>query len=89
MIIPYSLLSPAVLQGVIEDFVLREGTDYGEHPAGAQTLESKVSQVRRQLEQGDVVVVFDQASESCDIVSKGSARYKAALIVETTQQEQE
>ncbi|MBW2654812.1 MAG: YheU family protein [Deltaproteobacteria bacterium] len=28
--IPYNQLSPEALQGVIEEFVTRDGTDYGE-----------------------------------------------------------
>jgi uncharacterized protein YheU (UPF0270 family) len=31
MIIPHHMLSPEVLHSVIEAFVTREGTDYGEH----------------------------------------------------------
>ncbi|MEY4701789.1 MAG: hypothetical protein RL326_1976, partial [Pseudomonadota bacterium] len=35
--------------------------------------------VLKQLEQKKVFLVFDPESETCDIVSKGSARYRAAL----------
>ncbi len=77
MIIPHTELSPDVLRGVIEEFVLREGTEYGEREV---SLEIKVSQVIRQLERGEVSVLFDPESESCDIVTKGSARYKAATV---------
>ena len=73
MIIPHTMLSPQVLRAVIEEYVSREGTDYG---ATAYSLDSKVEAVLRQLESGDACVVFDAVSESCDIVAKSSARYR-------------
>jgi uncharacterized protein len=41
---------------VIESFVLREGTDYGERE---YSLEQKVAQVRAQLERGQARILFD------------------------------
>ncbi|WP_460549631.1 YheU family protein, partial [Geodermatophilus aquaeductus] len=46
MIIPWQDLAPETLDSLIESFVLREGTDYGEHE---RSLEQKVADVRRQL----------------------------------------
>ena len=60
-------LSAGALDGLIEEFVTREGTDYG---AVEQSLDSKKRSVRRQLERGDIVIVFDVASESCNIVPR-------------------
>lgn len=77
MIIPQSALSQDALLGVIKEFVLREGTEYG---ATDVSLETKVKQVQRQLDRGDVVIVFDQESESIDIVSKNSQRYRTLLV---------
>lgn len=77
MIIPQSALSQEALLGVIKEFVLREGTEYG---ATDVSLETKVKQVQRQLDRGDVVIVFDQESESIDIVSKSSQRYRTLLL---------
>ncbi len=65
VIIPYDQLSPDALYGVVEEFVTRNGTDYGEREA---SLEVKISQVINQLESGEVVIVFDQDSESCNII---------------------
>ena len=67
VIIPYDQLSPDALYGVVEEFVTRNGTDYGEREA---SLEVKISQVINQLESGEVVIVFDQDSESCNIVRR-------------------
>ncbi len=76
MIIPQSALSSEALLGVIKEFVLREGTEYG---VSDVALDTKINQVRRQLDNGDAVIVFDSESESIDIVSKGSQRYKTLL----------
>ena len=53
--IPYDQLSPEALQGVIEEFVTRDGTDYGEVEI---PLETKVAQVMTQLRSGKAVIVF-------------------------------
>ena len=68
--IPTETLSPEALAGLIEEFVTREGTDYGSREL---TLEEKKSAIVRQLERGEVVVTFDPESESCNIVSKDEA----------------
>ena len=41
---------------MIESFVLREGTDYGERE---HSLEQKVAQVHAQLERGQARILFD------------------------------
>ena len=65
VVIPHDDLTEAALRGVIESFVLREGTDYGERELA---LEQKVAQVLRQLQRGEARIVFDCASGSVDIV---------------------
>ena len=49
---------------MIESFVLREGTDYGERE---YSLEQKVAQVHAQLERGQARIVFDPESNSVTI----------------------
>jgi len=71
--IPYDQLSPEALQGVIEEFVTREGTDYGEIEV---SLETKISQVLGQLKSGKVVIVFDQGTGTCNILSRDDAAGK-------------
>jgi len=66
-------LSPGALRGLIEEFVTREGTDYGDGGATAEaepewSLEEKVTQVYRQLSSGEARIVFDLESESASIV---------------------
>ena len=50
--LPIDQLSPEALQGVIDEFVSRNGTDYGitEVP-----LETKIRQVKGQLKSGHAV----------------------------------
>lgn len=71
MIIPYQSLPQETLRALIEDFITREGTDYGEEEINLQV---KVDQVQQLLLRGDVSIVFDAASESTSIVSSGSAK---------------
>ena len=63
--VPHTELSADALVGVIKEFVLREGTDYGEREF---TLEQKIAHVRAQLESGDARILFDPDSASIDIV---------------------
>ena len=71
--VPHTELSPDALRGVVESFVLREGTDYGERE---YSLEQKLAHVYRQLERGEAQIVLDPNTETIDIVAtqaKGSS----------------
>jgi uncharacterized protein YheU (UPF0270 family) len=63
--IPWNQLSAQVLHGLIEEFITREGTDYGEREF---SLTEKVDQVKTQIKRGDVVIVFDEKSETCNLL---------------------
>lgn len=65
MIIPIKEIAPDTLTNIIEAFVLREGTDYGEIE---QNMESKIQQVRLQLEAGDAVIVYSELHETVNIL---------------------
>jgi uncharacterized protein YheU (UPF0270 family) len=58
---------------VIESFVLREGTDYGEREC---SLEQKVEQVRAQLERGQARILFDPDTNTVtlEVVPPGARR---------------
>ena len=64
MEIPHTALAPATLRNLVEEFVTREGTDYGSQ---VFSLDDKVRHVLRQLEQGSAVIVYDSSSETCHI----------------------
>ena len=67
MRIPIESLEAETLKRVVEEFVTREGTDYG---LSASDLQTKVEQVLRQLKKGEALLCFDAESESCHIVPK-------------------
>ena len=63
-IVPIDRLSPEALRGVIEEFVTRQGTDYGEREVSAET---SFGQVRRKLEKGLAVLIYDDETETTNI----------------------
>lgn len=62
--IPWQELSSDALQGLIDAFVLREGTDYGD---ASPSLASKRLAVQQQLDSGVAVIVYHPDIESVDI----------------------
>jgi len=69
--VPYARLPADVLARLVEEFVTRDGTDYG---AVERTLQEKIMDVTRQLEHGDVVIVYDETSDTTNIVARRSNR---------------
>jgi len=67
--VPYAELSADALRGVVESFVLREGTDYGSRE---YSLEQKVGHVMRQLHRGEARIVFDPDTESVQIIARSN-----------------
>lgn len=65
VVVAMDRLSPAALDGLITEFVTRDGTDYG---AVERTLEQKKAAIRRQLEREEIAIVFDPRTETCTIV---------------------
>jgi uncharacterized protein len=65
VIIPWKSLTEAALTGVIEEFVTREGTEYGMREVPVAT---KVATVRRQLESGTAIIVYESSGDSVSIV---------------------
>ena len=63
-IIPVNRLSPEALQGVIQEFISRDGTDYGETEVSPET---KFRQVKHKLDTGSAVLIFDDESETTNI----------------------
>lgn len=75
-LIPPERLAAATLAAIIEGFILREGTEYG---AQETALMDKVEQVRRQITSGRVLIVYDDTSESCNLVTIDE--YRQSLLV--------
>lgn len=71
MIIPWQDIAPDTLENLIEAFVLREGTDYGE---SERSLEQKVTDVKRQLQCGEAIVVWSELHETVNIMPRAQFR---------------
>ena len=67
IIIQHEKLNPEALQGLIEEFVTRDGTDTGYEK---KSLVNDVAMVKRQLKRGDAIIVFDQSTKTSNIVPK-------------------
>ena len=65
--IPYDAMSEQALVGVIDAFVLREGTDYGHRDI---PLDEKRKRVLEALHAGEAVIVYEPATEHIEIVLK-------------------
>jgi uncharacterized protein YheU (UPF0270 family) len=67
VVVPYERIPEATLRRMIEEFVTRDGTDYGltEVP-----LETRVENVMHQLRKGKTLVVYDEENESANLVTR-------------------
>lgn len=73
MIIPFTELGEDTLNNLIEQFVLQEGTEYGDHDI---SLDEKVIQVKQQLKSGEAVIVYSELHESVNIVPAAQFNHK-------------
>jgi uncharacterized protein len=64
--VPFTALSPDALRGVAENYVLREGTDYG---AREFSHEDKVLQVLESLRRGEARIVFDPVTQTVTLLT--------------------
>lgn len=65
MIIPIDKVSTTVLDSIVQEFVSREGTEYGSEE---MSFDEKIAQVIRQLQQGSAVLVYSELHESVNIL---------------------
>jgi len=72
--IPVDRLSPETLQGIIEEFITRDGTDYGKTEV---PIDTKIRQVKSQLETGLAVLLYDNETQTCNIFSADDPVVKA------------
>jgi uncharacterized protein YheU (UPF0270 family) len=77
VVVPWERLSGDALRGVIEEYVTREGTDYGHTEV---SLADKVAAVRRQLTNGEVVVLFDGKTKTVDLLTAREARARGIVL---------
>lgn len=69
--IPIEQLSEEVLTGIIHNFIMREGTDYG---LVEVSLDKKTEQIRKQLSKGLIKIFFDQSTETVTLIEASKAR---------------
>jgi hypothetical protein len=69
--VPYGRLAPGVLRRLAEEFVTRDGTDYGRDEL---TLEQKVANLQRLLERGEATIVYDAESDTTSVVPGRASR---------------
>lgn len=65
--IPWDALAPETLNALVEEFVTRDGTDYGEQEVA---LERKVLQVINGIKRKEFAILFDTEQESAHIVTR-------------------
>ena len=70
-VIPHDQVPSGLLSSLLESFISREGTDYGEVE---RSLDEKVSELREQLNQGEIHIVFDGESETFTLITDRDAR---------------
>lgn len=68
MLIPYQQLSAEALNGLIEDFVTRDGTDNGDDT----DFDTRKNRARNALEKHQAVIVYDSDSQQCQLVLRHS-----------------
>jgi uncharacterized protein YheU (UPF0270 family) len=64
MIIPPEKLEPQTLLNILEEYISREGTDYGEVEL---SLAEKVKKLLPQVNNGDVLIIYDEVLDSIDL----------------------
>ncbi len=66
VVVPWKDIPAETLTNLIEEFVTRDGTDYGEQETSTA---ARVEQVHRRLRDGSAAVVFDEATETVSLMS--------------------
>ena len=62
--IPIDRLKSDILMSVIEEFITRSGTDYGEREV---PTDIKIKEVKHLLKTGLAVLLYDEETETCNI----------------------
>lgn len=67
VLVPWQKISVNALRALIDEFILREGTDYGEREFW---LHEKHEAIMERLVSGEAIVVFDTELQSTSIILK-------------------
>lgn len=79
MQIPWQELDAATLDNLITEIVTRDGTDYGEVE---MSTPEKLAQVKRLLKAKQMTIVYDDATETCGLMSLEDALRMEKLAAE-------
>lgn len=71
VVIPPDRLDTDLLTALVEEFVNREGTDYGRVE---RDFASKVKEVLEQVRRQQVMICYDPRSETCNLLSAEAFR---------------
>lgn len=73
MLIPYQDLEQQTLVNIIEQYILREGTDYGEQEA---TLSEKSAEILAQIKNNDIYIIYSELTKSVTLISRQELQEK-------------
>lgn len=79
VVIPFEQISPAALDGILEEFITREGTNYGFYE---YSVTEQLSKAKLMLVQGKVSIVFDAVLERCHIIDERQLADLQTLVSE-------
>ena len=65
LIIDPKTLTESALDGLVEERILQEGTDYGDNEISYQ---AKCKRLRRLVDQQGVLITFDEETQSCNLI---------------------
>lgn len=77
VVVPAAALSLHALNGLIEQYVLREGTEYG---ARDYSLEEKVRRVHKQLDAGKVLIVYNDDLGLAELISQNDFSKNQSVV---------
>ncbi len=74
IIIPPDEISPETLTNLLEEYITREGTDYGDVEL---SLAEKISRLRPQISRGDVLIIYDEHAQCINLVKREDLRSRS------------
>ena len=67
VLVPYQQLAHDTLTAVLEEFISREGTDYGLQEV---PFERQLEKAQAEIKNGDVLIVFDLHENNCQLMRR-------------------
>jgi len=71
MLIPYQQLDEITLNNLIEQYILREGTDYG---LVEFSLQEKTQQILEQIQNEEIHIIYSELEESVTLITNHELR---------------